>query len=134
MLFHDERIKLTRKAPTNMKIDPDEPNSPAKIDDGTPKQKSATVSMKLAASSHLFWLVPMVAGNQVFRIGNQGVAELIPLIGLPVALSAIVLAVRGFKTRAGLAVAALIIAIIAIMACVAAVLALPGPLQPMLGM
>jgi len=117
-----------------MSIDPDELKPAVENDAGTAKHNSATVSLRLGAIGHLFWLIPMVAGNQIFHVGNQGFAELIPLIGLPVAIFAIVFAVRGFKTKAGLAVAGLIIAIIAIMACVAAVLALPGPLQPMLGM
>jgi hypothetical protein len=112
--------------------DPNAPKPPAKA--GVTKKSSASVSLMLAGISHLCWLIPMIAGNQVFHVGNQGVAELIPLIGLPVAIVAIVFAVRGFKTKAGLAIAGLIVSIIAIMACVAAVFALPGPLQPMIGM
>jgi asparagine N-glycosylation enzyme membrane subunit Stt3 len=77
----------------------------------------------------------MVAGDKVFHSGNQGFAELVPLAGLPLGIIAMYYAVKGIKgSKPGIAVAGLVLSIIAIMLCFAVVVAMPGPMQPLLGM
>jgi len=97
--------------------------------------RSASRSLKLSLIGHLFWIVPLIDDDRFFRIGNQGFSELVPLIGVPVTIYGMLYGVRGLKgAKAGLAVAGLVLSVIALIVCVACVLALPGPLQPFLGL
>lgn len=116
-------------------IAPNPPKLPPKAGGVSRSASGASPSLKLAALAHVLWFIPMTAGNRVLHVGNQGFAQLIPLIGILAAILAIFYAVRGFKgPKVGLAIAGLVLGILAFILCTSAIVALPGPLQPLLRM